>query len=78
MENNSKYKLLEYWNQRYETEESFEWFGEYEKYKEIIRSQVSTNDRILVLGNNFFNNFFATGFETNQENLFLKVVEIAK
>lgn len=54
MENNSKYKLLEYWNQRYETEESFEWFGEYEKYKEIIRSQVTTNDQILVLGKYFF------------------------
>ena len=53
MENNSKYKSLDYWNQRYETEESFEWFGEYAKYKEILKDEISTNDRILVLGKEF-------------------------
>ena len=51
MENNSKYKSLEYWNQRYDIEEHFEWFGEYAKYKEIINKTVSNSDRILILGN---------------------------
>jgi EEF1A lysine methyltransferase 4 len=50
MEKNSQYKCLDYWNQRYDKEESFEWFGEYAKYKDIIKMQISTNDRILVLG----------------------------
>ena len=50
MENNSKYKSLDYWNKRYNTEEHFEWFGEYAKFKEIIRQKVSQSDRILVLG----------------------------
>ena len=50
MENNSKYKSLDYWNERYNTEDHFEWFGEYKVYKEIINAKVSKNDRILVLG----------------------------
>ena len=50
MEKNSQYKCLDYWNQRYDKEESFEWFGEYAKYKDIIKMQISSNDRILVLG----------------------------
>ncbi len=37
-------------SKKYDKEESFEWFGEYAKYKDIIKMQISTNDRILVLG----------------------------
>lgn len=50
MENNLKYNRLEYWNERYKDEESFEWFGEYARFKEVLSQIVKTTDRILVLG----------------------------
>jgi hypothetical protein len=50
MDSNLKYKSIEYWNERYKGEEHFEWFGEYEKYKQVIGKKLKNSDRILVLG----------------------------
>jgi hypothetical protein len=51
MENNSQYKLLDYWDERYKTEEHFEWFGEYARFCEVLRKILNKNDCILMLGN---------------------------
>lgn len=45
-----RYKLVEYWNERYKTETHFEWFGDYAKYRQVIRENVKESDRVLVLG----------------------------
>jgi hypothetical protein len=50
MENNSQYKLLDYWDNRYKTEEHFEWFGEYARFRSVIQKKVAHSDRILMLG----------------------------
>lgn len=50
MDSNSKYKCLEYWNDRYKEEDHFEWFGDYEKYKHILDQKLKHTDKILVLG----------------------------
>lgn len=50
-ENNTDYSSLAYWNDRYGTEESFEWCKSYSEFKELIRKEVEPTDRILILGN---------------------------
>jgi hypothetical protein len=50
MDNNTKYKSLDYWNERYKDEEHFEWFGSYDKYKSVVEAKLKKTDKILVLG----------------------------
>lgn len=50
MEKNSRYKCMDYWNERYKEEESFEWFGEYSRFREVLRNIINQTDRILTLG----------------------------
>jgi hypothetical protein len=54
MDNNLKYKCLEYWNERYKDEETFEWFGEYAMFKSVLKQIITPMDKILVLGNFMF------------------------
>ena len=50
MQNNSQYKLLDYWDGRYKTEQHFDWFGDYTKFRSVIKQIIKEMDRILVLG----------------------------
>ncbi|RNA05216.1 endothelin-converting enzyme 2 [Brachionus plicatilis] len=50
MESNSRYKSLDYWNERYKEEDHYEWFGDYSKFKDVIHSIVRPSDKILTLG----------------------------
>lgn len=50
MEKNSQFKSLDYWNERYKTEDHYEWFGDYSKFKDVIHSLVRPTDKILTLG----------------------------
>ncbi|KAL4635962.1 endothelin-converting enzyme 2-like [Arapaima gigas] len=47
---NSRYKDVEYWDERYEKEESFEWFGDLSKFQHLLERHVHKEDNILVLG----------------------------
>ena len=47
---NSTYNEKEYWDKRYENEEHYEWFAGYKPYRDILRSNIKTTDRILTLG----------------------------
>jgi len=49
-QSNSAYGQKQYWDTRYETEEYFEWFAGYEPYKDILRKNIKTTDKILTLG----------------------------
>ncbi|MGH0154304.1 UNVERIFIED_CONTAM: hypothetical protein FKN15_027046 [Acipenser sinensis] len=47
---NSRYKDVDYWDERYKHEESFEWFGNFSNFKHLLELHVRKEDRILVLG----------------------------
>ncbi|XP_071454716.1 EEF1A lysine methyltransferase 4-like [Hetaerina americana] len=47
---NASYKDVNYWNERYSKEESYDWFKSYESFKHLIKDCVSSSDRILMLG----------------------------
>ncbi|KAI9556384.1 hypothetical protein GHT06_018958 [Daphnia sinensis] len=47
---NTDYASVAYWNERYGTEESFEWCKSYAAFKDLIRKEVQPTDRILMLG----------------------------
>ncbi|XP_077998167.1 EEF1A lysine methyltransferase 4-like [Glandiceps talaboti] len=49
-EDNSQYKRKEYWDSRYEHEDSYEWFAGYERFRDLIIGNISKTDRILMLG----------------------------
>ncbi|XP_016396767.1 endothelin-converting enzyme 2-like isoform X2 [Sinocyclocheilus rhinocerous] len=49
-DSNAKYKDVNYWNERYRTEESFEWFGDFTKFKHLLKQHVGTEENILMLG----------------------------
>ncbi|KAL0966477.1 hypothetical protein UPYG_G00295740 [Umbra pygmaea] len=47
---NGRYKDVEYWDERYKTEKSFEWFGDFSKFQHLLVQHVNKEDAILVLG----------------------------
>lgn len=49
-DSNSRYKDVDYWDERYKHEESFEWFGNFSNFKHLLELHVRKEDRILVLG----------------------------
>ncbi|KAK6311103.1 hypothetical protein J4Q44_G00191580 [Coregonus suidteri] len=46
---NSRYKDVDYWDERYKTEHSFEWFGDFSKFQHLLQQHVMKDDAILVL-----------------------------
>ncbi|CAG9335385.1 ECE2 [Blepharisma stoltei] len=49
-ENNSEYLNKEYWERRYENEETYDWLLRYPQVKEDISPYITPEDKILVLG----------------------------
>ncbi|XP_050985478.1 EEF1A lysine methyltransferase 4 isoform X1 [Labeo rohita] len=49
-DSNARYKDVDYWNERYRTEESFEWFGDFTKFEHLLKQHVGTEENILMLG----------------------------
>ncbi|KAK2191373.1 hypothetical protein NP493_53g06012 [Ridgeia piscesae] len=47
---NEHYKDKTYWNKRYTTEESYDWFAKYSAFRCHILTTVKKDDRILMLG----------------------------
>ena len=47
---NENYKEVEYWNDRYATEESYEWCKDYSSVRDIFNSIVDKDMKILVIG----------------------------
>jgi len=47
---NEHYKDVEYWNKRYMTEDTYEWFKGYQSFCNILRQKIQTNEKILILG----------------------------
>jgi len=49
-DSNARYKDVDYWNERYRTEESFEWFGDFTKFGHLLKQHVGSDENILMLG----------------------------
>ncbi|XP_067218727.1 EEF1A lysine methyltransferase 4 isoform X1 [Chanodichthys erythropterus] len=49
-DSNTRYKDVDYWNERYRTEESFEWFGDFTKFEHLLKQHVGTEENVLMLG----------------------------
>lgn len=49
-DSNARYKDVDYWNERYRTEESFEWFGDFTKFGHLLKQHVESEENILMLG----------------------------
>lgn len=49
-QDNSVYKQQEYWNERFDAEEQYDWLVDYSKIQSIIRQEIKTTDRILIVG----------------------------
>ena len=45
-----KFKKQHYWEQRYRTEESFDWFCELPSFEHLLTPHMNFTDRILNLG----------------------------
>ena len=45
-----KFKKQEYWEERYKTEESFDWFCELSSFEHLLTPHLNCTDRILNLG----------------------------
>ncbi|CAI5995892.1 unnamed protein product [Closterium sp. NIES-65] len=48
---NKEYLNIEYWDKRFEVEESFEWCGDYSQFKHLLLAHIRPCDRVLILGN---------------------------
>ena len=47
---NEKYSSVEYWNDRFSKEKEYDWIGDYEILKDVIRKNLKKHDRILMVG----------------------------
>ncbi|XP_066295909.1 EEF1A lysine methyltransferase 4-like [Branchiostoma lanceolatum] len=45
-----EYAKKEYWDRRYEEEDSFEWFKGYDSFRDLVLRNVKKTDKILMLG----------------------------
>ena len=48
---NFEYNKQMYWDDRYEKDDSYEWFKGYESFRHLVAQYVRKTDRILMLGN---------------------------
>lgn len=49
-DDNSRYKDVDYWDDRYKTEQCYEWLGSYSKFHHLLEQHVKKDDSILILG----------------------------
>jgi len=47
---NSDYRDKCYWDDRYTTEDSYEWFTGYSSFKHLLKKDILPDDKILTLG----------------------------
>ncbi|CAG2245881.1 EEF1AKMT4 [Mytilus edulis] len=47
---NTDYRDQSYWDDRYSKEKAFDWFSDYEAFKHLLKDDIKTADKILILG----------------------------
>lgn len=51
---NNRYKEVDYWNERYTAEQSYDWLGGFPKFQHLLEQHVKKEDSILMLGQSRF------------------------
>uniref|UniRef100_UPI0037E830F5 EEF1A lysine methyltransferase 4 n=1 Tax=Semicossyphus pulcher TaxID=241346 RepID=UPI0037E830F5 len=49
-DDNSRYKDVDYWDERYKTEQCYDWLGSFSKFEHLLEKHVKKEDSILILG----------------------------
>ncbi|XP_029380795.1 EEF1A lysine methyltransferase 4 isoform X2 [Echeneis naucrates] len=49
-DDNSRYKDVDYWDERYKTEQCYDWLGDFSNFQHLLEKHVKKEDRILILG----------------------------
>ncbi|XP_030016789.1 EEF1A lysine methyltransferase 4 [Sphaeramia orbicularis] len=49
-DDNSRYKDVDYWDERYKTEQCYDWLGNFSKFEHLLGDHVKKEDTILILG----------------------------
>ncbi|KAM9844792.1 EEF1A lysine methyltransferase 4 [Aulostomus maculatus] len=49
-DDNSRYKDVDYWDERYQTERSYDWLGGFSKFQHLLDKHIKKEDSILILG----------------------------
>ncbi|GLD73302.1 endothelin-converting enzyme 2-like isoform X1 [Lates japonicus] len=49
-DDNSRYKDVDYWDERYKTEQCYDWLGSFSKFQHLLEEHVKKEDGILILG----------------------------
>ena len=60
---NENYKDVQYWDQRYTTEESYEWCKDFNAIKSHIEKHIKSTDKILVIGMRWVLSFVYPSFD---------------
>lgn len=47
---NSRYKDVDYWDERYKTEPCYDWLGGFSKFQHLVKEHMKNEDSILILG----------------------------
>jgi SAM-dependent methyltransferase len=77
---NSVFKKKDYWEERFQSEDSYEWLVSFDHVRSRLETFVKASDKILVLGcgnSPFSNNLYDAGFE-NIVNIDFSAVVIEK
>ncbi|XP_026168459.1 EEF1A lysine methyltransferase 4 [Mastacembelus armatus] len=49
-DDNSRYKDVDYWDERYKTEQCYDWLGSFSKIKHLLEQHIKKDESILMLG----------------------------
>lgn len=66
-ENNSRYKDVAYWDERYTMEQCYDWLGGFSKFQHILERFVKKEDSILILGcgnSSMSGDMYSAGYHT--------------
>uniref|UniRef100_A0A3B5L2X2 Endothelin converting enzyme 2a n=1 Tax=Xiphophorus couchianus TaxID=32473 RepID=A0A3B5L2X2_9TELE len=72
---NSSYKDVAYWDDRYRTEQQYDWLGNFSSFKHHLEKIIKKEDSILILGWCFFRCFCVHTAMSHQDDLFVPQIK---
>ncbi|XP_069562357.1 EEF1A lysine methyltransferase 4 [Brachyistius frenatus] len=66
-DNNSRYKDVAYWDERYKTEQCYDWLGSFSRVQHLLEKCVQKEDSILILGcgnSSMSGDMYSAGYQT--------------
>lgn len=50
-QSSAAYAQREYWEERFESEDQYEWFSDYSQFRHLLQPHIPPQARLLILGN---------------------------